>query len=168
MILLNGFITLFALHVSAQFISASLGIDGLTCSACSYGVEKALRNLDFVSDVKTDLNAATAEISFVPGKKISFDALAKKVSQAGFSVRFIKATYSFSQPRKVINDTLILDSGIFCFVSPPGAEIRGEITFQFLNGKFLDRKSSERWESEVAAARLKHPMLRSDTYFIQL
>ena len=157
-----------AFQTSAQFKSASMGIDGLTCSACSYGVEKALRKLDFVNEVKTDLNAATAEISFVPGKKVSVDDLAKKVNQAGYSVRFVKATYSFAQPRKVTNDTLMLNNQVFCFVSPPHEEIQGDVTFQFLNGRFLDRKASQQYELQVAAARIKHPMLRSDTYFVQL
>src|SRR5437764_4369182 len=86
-----------AMNVSAQIKSVTLGVDGLTCSSCSYGVEQALRKLDFVKDVKTDLNGATATISFSNDKKISFDELVKKVYQAGFSVRLTNVVYHFDE-----------------------------------------------------------------------
>lgn len=157
-----------ALPANAQFVSATIGVDGLTCSSCSYGVERAIRKLEFVSDVKTDLNAATAQVSFVPLKKISMDELAKKVYQAGFSIRFVKAVYSFRQARTVVNDTLMLEGETYCFLQSPQSEMKGDVTFQFIGEKYIDKKSFKQWQPQITEARLKHPMLRPDTYFVSL
>ncbi|MFI5135846.1 MAG: heavy-metal-associated domain-containing protein [Chitinophagales bacterium] len=154
--------------VYGQFVSATIGVDGLTCSSCSFGVEQALRKLDFVKDVKTDLNAATAEISFVSGKKISIDDLAKKVSQAGFSIRFVKAVYSFQHSRTVMNDTLILEGDVYCLIRQPESQMNGNVSLQFIGEKYLDKKSFRQWQPQITEARLKHPMLRPDTYFVLL
>ena len=91
------FIILFLKLVNAngQFHSATIGIDGLTCSMCSNGVEKALMQLDFVKKVDMDLNENIARVSFLDGKKVNINSLAKKVTDAGYSVRFMKSSFNF-------------------------------------------------------------------------
>lgn len=39
----------------AQFNRVEIGVNGLTCSQCSRGVETERRKLDFVRDVQLDL-----------------------------------------------------------------------------------------------------------------
>lgn len=77
--------------VQAQFLKASVGINGLTCSQCSRSVEMQLRKLSFVQDVKMDLEQTEGTIVFRKGKKVNINAIAKAVKDAGFSVRFVKA-----------------------------------------------------------------------------
>ena len=152
----------------AQFISATVGIDGLTCSSCSYGVEQSLRKLDFVQAVKTDLNAATATILFTPGAAISFNEISKKVYQAGFSVRFLNAVYNFNEARTISGDTLLMAQRVFYFLEKPSAPLKGNITLQFIGEKMANRKTMKQWEPQMQLARMKYPLLLPDTYFVVL
>ncbi len=61
---------LFSCNSKAQFTSAELGVDGLTCSACTRSVELSIRKLDFVKDVQMNLDNTVGQITFVPGKQI--------------------------------------------------------------------------------------------------
>jgi copper chaperone CopZ len=87
---------LLALPMHAQLTSARLNVIGLTCSACSFGTERSIRQLKFVADVKIDLNSNVAEITFKKGEPVSIDQLVKKVYDAGFSVGKVVATYHFT------------------------------------------------------------------------
>ena len=162
------FVIFFSTKVSAQFTSATIGIDGLTCSSCSYGVEKSLRQLDFVKDVKTNLNAATSTISFSPGKKISLDELVKKVYQAGFSVRFTNAVYHFQQPRKISGDTMMIDQQVFYFLQTPTSILEGDVTLQLIGEHYVSKKTLKQWQPVMEQSRLKYPLLQPDTYFVLL
>jgi copper chaperone CopZ len=153
---------------AAQFKSVTIGIDGLTCSSCSFGVEQSVRKLDFVKDVKPDLNAATATISFQTDKKISIDDLVKKVYQAGFSVRFVKAVYYFHQPVIPANDTLIIDKDVFYFLNPPSSSLKDDVTLQLIGEKYVAKKIFKHWEPQLQQARRKYPQLPPDIYFVLL
>jgi copper chaperone CopZ len=153
---------------AAQFKSVTIGVDGLTCSSCSYGVEQSVRKLDFVKDFTPDLNAATATISFQPDKKISIDELVKKVYQAGFSVRFVKAVYHFQQPALPVNDTLILDKEVFYFLNSPSSSLQNDVTLQLIGEKYVVKKVFKQWELQMQQARRKYPQLPPDVYFVLL
>lgn len=78
---------------AARFTSAVIGIDGLTCSACSFSTEQSIRKLDFVENVNMELNENMATITFKKDKEISIDAIVRRVYAAGFSVRSVKAIF---------------------------------------------------------------------------
>jgi copper chaperone CopZ len=80
----------------AQFTKAELQVSGLTCSMCSKATEKALRTLEFVGDIKTDLNHNVFMITFKSGSPVNLGQISKKVQNAGFSVNNLKATFNFS------------------------------------------------------------------------
>lgn len=80
----------------AQFTKAELQVSGLTCSMCSKATEKALRTLDFVGDIKTDLNRNLFIITFKNASSVNLDQISKKVQNAGFSVNNLKATFNFN------------------------------------------------------------------------
>jgi copper chaperone CopZ len=84
-------LSLVTLGVHAQFVSASVGINGLTCSQCSRSVEMQLRKLPFVKDVDMNLEQTEGRIVFRENKKVDIAGIAKAVKDAGFSVRFLKA-----------------------------------------------------------------------------
>lgn len=77
--------------VHGQFVDASVGINGLTCSQCSRSVEMQLRKLSFVKDVDMNLEQTEGRIVFRENKKVDIAALSGAVKDAGFSVRFLKA-----------------------------------------------------------------------------
>src|SRR6476659_8925116 len=77
----------------AQFISSTIEIDRLNSSSRSSKLEHAILKLNFVEEVKTDLNVATAEITFTDGNNISIDELVKTIRQSGFCVKSVSAIY---------------------------------------------------------------------------
>lgn len=95
------FLLLFAFttqHLNAQFTSAAIGINGLTCSQCSRSVEMSLKRLDAIANVDMDLQGTIAHLTFKKGKDVDFDKVAQAVRDAGFAVRNIVAKYHLSNP----------------------------------------------------------------------
>ena len=131
------------------YVSASIGIDGLTCSACSYGTEKSLKKLDFVKEIKMDLNTKTAEIKFIPGKKVSVEALAQKVIDAGFSVRFIKVSFIFKDTSVKENSEYTYDADVFHFIKTETKQLKRNHTLQFLGKKYLSAEEYKKWKSLI-------------------
>jgi copper chaperone CopZ len=92
------FCLFFLVHLSSgQMKVVLIGIDGLHCSACSFSTEKALRQLDFVGDVKMDLNKHVAAVTIKTGHVADFTAMAHKVVDAGFSVGSLSLLWDFKQ-----------------------------------------------------------------------
>lgn len=168
MLLILLCLSCFVSNSAAQFKSVTIGIDGLTCSSCSYGVEQSVRKLDFVREVKTDLNAATTTVLFQADKKISIDELVKKVYQAGFSVRFVKAVYHFRERAVAVNDTLIIGKDVFYFLNSPSSPLKNEVMLQLIGEKYVAKKVFRQWEPQMQQARRKYPYLLADAYFVLL
>ena len=60
-----------------------LSIDGMTCSACSSGLEKYLNKQDGIKNASVNLVMATANIEY-DEKKIGISKLNEFVKKAGF------------------------------------------------------------------------------------
>lgn len=95
--LLLAFIILYPCKIFAQLDSVEIGVNGLTCSMCSYSVEYSLKKLPEIRSVNMDLNSNIALVYFKAGEAVNFEALAKKVKESGFSVRSV----SFALPENV-------------------------------------------------------------------
>ena len=119
--ILNLFIfLLLASTASAQQITAiDLQVTGLTCSMCSKATEKSLRTLDFIADVKPDLNKNLFVLSFKKGPSVNLDLIKKKVEDAGFSIGNLVATFDFKQ----------------LTVDEKGLATSGNVAYKFLNTK---------------------------------
>lgn len=92
-LLFTIYLVLLCITGRAQFTVIRVGVDGLTCSQCSRSVEMRLRKLDFIKDVQMDLANTRAVLKLKPNALITFSQVAKAVTDAGFSVRFIDADY---------------------------------------------------------------------------
>src|ERR1700712_2383103 len=95
---LKLFIAILALSIgaaNAQFTKAELQVSGLTCSMCSKATEKSLRTLDFIGDIKVDLNRNIFLLTFKKDAPVNLDQISKKVENAGFFVNNLKATFNF-------------------------------------------------------------------------
>lgn len=102
-ILLVLFILNFTYSAFSQIREASIGVDGLTCSQCSRSVEMELRKLDFVKDVKMNLENTSAIITFKNSHAaIPFEKIATAVKDAGFSLRYLKLQIANSAEEKCI------------------------------------------------------------------
>lgn len=78
--------------MAIQIPEATIGIDGLTCSMCSFAVEQSIRKLEFVDSFHMDLNENVATIIFKNNHFADFELLVQAVMNAGFSVRFLHAS----------------------------------------------------------------------------
>jgi copper chaperone CopZ len=65
----------------------SLVASGLTCSMCSKAIFKALTKLDFVDEVKVDIEQSKFVLTFESGKTVVIDQIKSAVADAGFSVQ---------------------------------------------------------------------------------
>src|SRR4051812_38883306 len=81
---------------SAQFKSAMVGVNGLTCSACTRTVEMSIRKLDFVQDVTMNLENTEGKIVFKENADVDISKVARAVTDAGFSVRYLTAVFLFN------------------------------------------------------------------------
>jgi copper chaperone CopZ len=92
------FLLIFGISFStrAQFVSADVGLNGLTCSMCARGTEASLRSLPFIDSISIDLNSLVAHITFKKGANVSIDGIREMVDDAGFSVRSIDAVFNFN------------------------------------------------------------------------
>ena len=64
-----------SVNVFAQISTVNLQASGLTCSMCSNSINKALKSVDYVADVKANIKNSTFEISFKPNAKVDLDLL---------------------------------------------------------------------------------------------
>jgi copper chaperone CopZ len=154
-------------YVQAQFISAEIGIDGLTCSLCSYGVDNSLNKLDFVKEVKMDLNANIALVTFRPGKKVNINTLASRVYSAGFSVRFVKAVFLFDSLQIGNNYSFLYEDDAYHFINTGKRILAGETTLVFIGKKFIPRKEYSRWIKIIAEDNKLHRNAKN-TYLVTL
>jgi copper chaperone CopZ len=118
------FVLLAGTASAQQITTIDLQVTGLTCSMCSKATEKSVRTLDFVADVKPDLNKNLFVLSFKKGQPVNLDLIKKKVEAAGFSVGALVATFDFNQLK----------------VDDKGLASTGNVAYRFLNtkGKVLD------------------------------
>lgn len=65
----------------------TLMASGLTCSMCSKAIFKALTKLDFVEEVKVDIEKSMYVLTFKAGKKVEIDQIKLAVTGAGFGVQ---------------------------------------------------------------------------------
>src|SRR5690554_5245522 len=96
--ILSSFFVVLAILLSnqvfAQVQEVEVGINGLTCSMCSYSVENSIKKLSYVNIVKMDLNKNIAQVFSDRGKSIDFKEVAERVKKSGFSVRYLSFTLS--------------------------------------------------------------------------
>jgi copper chaperone CopZ len=71
-------------------LHVSIGVNGLTCSMCTRSVEMSVRKLDFVDSVAMDLENTDGKVFIRRGIDPDFQKIAKAITDAGFSVRFIR------------------------------------------------------------------------------
>lgn len=132
---------LVSISLQAQWGEIMVGIDGLTCSMCSKGTESSLKKLDFIETIKMDLNKNIALITVKKDARVRVADIAKKITDAGFSVRFIQATYTFSN--KVVSEEnyLLLGGTKVRVIQADNNILDGKTMVQFIDKEFLPKKS---------------------------
>ncbi len=135
---------LISVSINAQVTKVSLQASGLTCSMCSNAINKSLKTLDFVENVKADVSSSTFEITIKPGTAANFDLLKKKVEDAGFFVAKMIVTLNVNQV-EVSNDAHVdIDGKMFHFLNTDKKLINGETSFKILDKGFVSAKEFKR------------------------
>jgi copper chaperone CopZ len=77
---------------SAEPAKVQVKLDGLVCTFCAYNLEKKLKRMKAVEDLKILVNAGLAELTIKEGKSIDIDEIKKAVKDSGFTPREIFIT----------------------------------------------------------------------------
>jgi len=141
-------IILISLFISkAQFISAVVGIDGLTCSACSFSTEKSIRKLIFVDSVYMELEKNIATVYFKKNSSVSIHSLAQKVIDAGFAVRSIHAIYDFQDLKITPDQCWDYENNIYHFIKIEKEQtLSGPTTIKFIGEKYMQKAEYKKWK----------------------
>ena len=115
-----------ATAAKAQFTKAELQVSGLTCSMCSKATEKSLRTLNFIGDIKADLNRNVFVITFKKDAPVNLGQISKKVENAGFFVNNLKATFNFDNV-KVSNSAFNFGGDTYRLVSGADKPLAGPV-----------------------------------------
>ncbi len=65
----------------------AIGVDGLACPFCAYGIEKQLTAIAGVETAETDIKSGAVTETMQPGSTLDEDAARKAVEAAGFTMR---------------------------------------------------------------------------------
>jgi len=74
-----------------------IGVDGMSCPFCAYGVEKKLKKVKDVESVTIDLNEGEIMVIAKAGATIKEESLRKAVHDAGFTVSSLKRIEDHSE-----------------------------------------------------------------------
>lgn len=131
-------LVLLAGTASAQQINtAELQVTGLTCSMCSKATETSLRSLDFIGDIKPDLNKNLFVITFKKDKQANIDQIKKKVEAAGFSVGNLKTTFVFNKLSVDANGIATTGGNTYKFLNAKNTVLDGKVTATVLDKNFV-------------------------------
>ena len=67
-----------------------IGVDGMSCPFCAYGLEKKLKKVKDVESVTIDLNEGEVMVIAKAGATIEEESLRRAVHDAGFTVSSLK------------------------------------------------------------------------------
>ncbi|HYM20059.1 MAG TPA: heavy metal-associated domain-containing protein [Candidatus Kapabacteria bacterium] len=134
------FVIATSLSSRAQFISADVGVDGLTCSLCSKGTEVTLKKLAFVDTIWVDLNDLVAHIRFKKDTKVSMDDVRKMIEDAGFTVRSIKAVFNFDHTTVGKDYHFVYQGDTYHFIGADSKTLSGPVTLRFVDKQYVSKK----------------------------
>jgi copper chaperone CopZ len=84
---------------STQSETVKLSVTGMHCDNCVQKVDKALRGVEGVKDVKVDLKEKTAEVALA-ATSVKTETLVKAVSDVGFKAQLASAASSSTKEEK--------------------------------------------------------------------
>ncbi len=78
-------LSMFIRLASGEPSKVQVKLDGLVCMFCAYNLEKKLKRIEAVEDLKILVNAGLAEIKIKEGEPIDVDGIKKAVKDGGFT-----------------------------------------------------------------------------------
>jgi copper chaperone CopZ len=117
--------------------SAELQVTGLTCSMCSKATETSLKTLDFIQEIKPDLNKNLFAITFKKDKNVNIDLIRKKVEEAGFSVGKLSATFHFKNATLDNNGRTAVNGNHYQIVGADQKVLNGPVKATVIDKNFI-------------------------------
>ena len=74
----------------AQTKQYEVKVDGLSCPICSYGLEKKLKSINGIENLKIELTTGIVTFFIKEGKTITEDEVKKKITDAGYTFKYMK------------------------------------------------------------------------------
>jgi copper chaperone CopZ len=146
------FIAISTFNLHAQFSWAEIGVDGLTCSACTRSVEMQIRKLDFVDSVNMNLEHTDGKIYFKKGATVNIEKIAQAVVDAGFSVRFLQAGFEFKNQQVSENSCYSFENNTYQFLGVDSKTLNGEVVMKFIGKKYLPEKDLSKWKPKMKSS----------------
>jgi copper chaperone CopZ len=135
-------------YLNAQDLwRVQIGVNGLTCSACTRSVEMSLRRLDFVDSVQMSLENTEGIVTSKVGTQVDFNRLAKAVVDAGFSVRFLRVTVDLENIPINADGCFMIGENSFQWISYESNQSKPSV-LRFVDASFLPGKESNRWKKK--------------------
>lgn len=78
---------MFSLATLAADNQYVLGVDGLACPFCAFGIEKRLNKVDGVTGVEVDIGDSVVRVTLQAGKTLTEEQARQAVDEAGFTLR---------------------------------------------------------------------------------
>ncbi len=82
--------SIFILTANAEIKTIAVSVDGLACPFCAYGIEKKIRRLKGVKEIKILLNVGTVILKCTENKSPAFADVRTAVEDAGFTPRLLR------------------------------------------------------------------------------
>lgn len=139
------FFCLFSSQVICQFSSVKIGVNGITCSACTKSVQTSIRKLPFVENVEMNLENTSGNITFKRGQMVKIELIAKAVVDAGFSIRYLTADYYFSHNDFSSNQISENNYSFYFIRTKPGQK---NVSLRFVGPDFQTKKEYAKFKNE--------------------
>ncbi|NJO24858.1 MAG: glycosyltransferase [Bacteroidia bacterium] len=135
--------SLYFYRTHPESMSSASRIEQIYCARDA--INKALKTLSFIETVTTDLNKNQFDISFKNGTEVDFDAMRRKVENAGFSVAHFWVYTAFDN-QKIKNDEKLAFGGIqLRFVNVTEQLLNGEHKLKVVEKNFVLAKELKRY-----------------------
>jgi copper chaperone CopZ len=133
----------------AQFLSATVRVDGLTCSLCHLGVHKAVKKLSFVEEAAPNIDETSLDLTFKKGSSVSFDQLAQAISNAGFSIGSLKVKFYFQNVRVGADEHFRHKGVLYHIVNAKEGVLNGVTEMTIIDKAFVAKEDFERWSNTI-------------------
>jgi copper chaperone CopZ len=143
--LLFGYLSWGFVAHATSIKSISIGVNGLTCSMCTRSVEMSIRKLDFVDSVVMDLEKTEGKVYLKKGGDVDLRKVAKAVSSAGFSIRFMRIQVDFEGSDASPCFSIGPDS--FQFIHEPN--VSGSAELVLIGDEFMPRKEAAGYKKKL-------------------
>jgi len=131
---------LFSITTDAQLTKVSIQASGLTCSMCSNSINKSLKTIDFVENVKPNIKTSSFEITFKPNSSPDFDQIKKKVEDAGFTVANFFATVNFNNLTVKKDQPVKIGDKVFYIINTTSQALNGSVQVRIIDKGFVSNK----------------------------